>query len=84
MARFTVFISMLSVVLLRKCIHMYNEYAHPFIDMAFVLVSWVRFSGSRRFRPTDEAVSGRIITPMMTSMMEDGKSETIKSKGKKS
>lgn len=68
MARFTVFISMLSVVLLRKCIHMYNEYAHPFIDMAFVLVSWVRFSGSRRFRPT-EAVSSRILTPMMTSMM---------------
>lgn len=69
MARFTAFISMLSIVLLRKCIHMYNEYAPMLMDMAFVLMSSVRFSGSRRFRPTDEAVSGRIITPMMTSMM---------------
>ncbi|RDX77750.1 hypothetical protein CR513_42077, partial [Mucuna pruriens] len=68
MARFTAFISMLSIVILRKCIHMYNEYAQLLMDMAFVLVSSVRFSGMR-FRPT-EAVSGR---------SEDGKSETIKS-----
>ncbi|TKY63597.1 hypothetical protein E2542_SST13477 [Spatholobus suberectus] len=65
MARFMAFISMLGIVILRKCIHMYNEYAHLLIDMAFVLVSSVRFSGLR-FRAT-EAVSGRI-SPM-TSMM---------------
>lgn len=65
MARFMALVSMLSIVLLRKCIHIYNEYAHLLLDMAFVLVSSVRFSGLR-FRST-EAVSGRI-SPM-TSMM---------------
>ncbi|KAK7382299.1 hypothetical protein VNO80_01141 [Phaseolus coccineus] len=65
MARFMALVSMLSIVLLRKCIHIYNEYAHLLLDMAFVFVSSVRFSGMR-FRPT-EAVSGRI-SPM-TSMM---------------
>ncbi|KAL2337635.1 hypothetical protein Fmac_012081 [Flemingia macrophylla] len=59
------FMSMLSVVILRKCIHMYYEYAHLLLDLAFVLVSSLTFSGLR-FRPT-EAVSGRV-SPM-TSMM---------------
>ncbi|CAJ1948280.1 unnamed protein product [Sphenostylis stenocarpa] len=65
MARFIAFISMLSIVLLRKCIHIYNEYGHLLLDMALVFVSSAIFSGMR-FRPT-EVVSGRI-SPM-TSMM---------------
>ncbi|KAK7349726.1 hypothetical protein VNO77_07340 [Canavalia gladiata] len=66
MARFMALLSMFSIVILRKCIHMYDEYAHLLMDMAFVLVSSVRFSGMS-FRPT-EAVSGRI-SPMTSMTM---------------
>ncbi|KAK7390255.1 hypothetical protein VNO78_25554 [Psophocarpus tetragonolobus] len=67
MSRFTAFISMLSIVILRKCVHIYNEYGHLLMDMAFVMLSSVRFSGVR-FRRT-EAVSGsRIVSPMISMM----------------
>ena len=65
MARLLAFMSMLSIVILRKCIHIYHEYAYLLTDMAFVLVSSVRFSGMN-FRHT-AVVAGRI-SPM-TSMM---------------
>ncbi|CAL0306270.1 unnamed protein product [Lupinus luteus] len=68
MARYMAFLSMLGIVILRKCIHVYQEYVYILMDMAFILVSSVHFSGMS-FRPTAE-VSGRIssMTPMMVRL----------------
>ncbi|KAI4353508.1 hypothetical protein L6164_002453 [Bauhinia variegata] len=57
MGRFKVALSMLSCVVLRKCMQVYHEYAYLFVDMAFILVTWIRFSGVV-FRQS-AAVSGR-------------------------
>ncbi|RHN59431.1 hypothetical protein MtrunA17_Chr4g0013221 [Medicago truncatula] len=59
------FISMLSTVILRKCIYIYHEYGYLLTGMVFLLVSAVQFS-STAFRQTT-VVSGRV-SPM-TSMM---------------
>ncbi|KAE9603159.1 hypothetical protein Lalb_Chr12g0207521 [Lupinus albus] len=68
MGRYMSILSMLSSVILRKCIHVYQEYVYLLMDMAFILVSSVQFS-TMTFRPT-AVVSGRIssMTPMMARL----------------
>ncbi|QHO54309.1 uncharacterized protein DS421_2g55610 [Arachis hypogaea] len=66
MARLMAFISMLSVVILRKCIHIYHQYGYLLTDTAFLLISSLRFSGIG-FRGS-VVVSGGRVSPM-TSMM---------------
>ncbi|KAF7845247.1 hypothetical protein G2W53_002152 [Senna tora] len=67
MARFMEGIWMLSsTVFLRKCMHMYYEYAYLLMDMAFLLMSSLRFSG-HVLRQTS-SVSGRY-SPMSSMIV---------------